>query len=63
MPPAAIAAAEAVGKKPDVFYCLRLLEEAGICTVPGSGFGQSAGTQHFRLVTIYFLGIGSSCLH
>lgn len=48
MPPAAVAAAEAAGKKPDVFYCLRLLEEAGICTIPGSGFGQAAGTQHFR---------------
>lgn len=48
MPPAAVAAAESAGKKPDVFYCLRLLEEAGICTIPGSGFGQSAGTHHFR---------------
>ncbi|WIA15746.1 hypothetical protein OEZ85_002361 [Tetradesmus obliquus] len=48
MPPGALAAAEAAGKKPDVFYCLAMLEEAGICTIPGSGFGQAAGSQHFR---------------
>lgn len=29
-------------------YCLKLLEETGICVVPGSGFGQAAGTLHFR---------------
>jgi len=29
-------------------YCLKLLEETGICVVPGSGFGQVAGTLHFR---------------
>ncbi len=29
-------------------YCLRLLEETGICVVPGSGFGQKPGTFHFR---------------
>ncbi|MBI4802139.1 MAG: hypothetical protein HY796_06410 [Elusimicrobia bacterium] len=29
-------------------YCLRLLEETGICVVPGSGFGQKPGTLHFR---------------
>ena len=29
-------------------YCLRLLEETGICVVPGSGFGQAPGTFHFR---------------
>jgi aspartate/methionine/tyrosine aminotransferase len=31
-----------------VFYCLQLLEATGISTVPGSGFGQEAGTAHFR---------------
>jgi aspartate/methionine/tyrosine aminotransferase len=25
-----------------------LLEETGICVVPGSGFGQRPGTLHFR---------------
>lgn len=29
-------------------YCLKLLEETGICVVPGSGFGQLPGTLHFR---------------
>jgi len=29
-------------------YCLRLLEDTGICVVPGSGFGQQPGTLHFR---------------
>ncbi|HAT73202.1 MAG TPA: aminotransferase class I/II [Elusimicrobia bacterium] len=32
----------------DTEYCLRLLEETGICVVPGSGFGQLPGTLHFR---------------
>lgn len=29
-------------------YCMSLLEETGICVVPGSGFGQLPGTLHFR---------------
>jgi aspartate/methionine/tyrosine aminotransferase len=29
-------------------YCLALLEETGICVVPGSGFGQAPGSWHFR---------------
>jgi aspartate/methionine/tyrosine aminotransferase len=32
----------------DSKYCLALLEETGICVVPGSGFGQLPGTLHFR---------------
>lgn len=32
----------------DEAYCLALLEETGICVVPGSGFGQWPGTLHFR---------------
>jgi aspartate/methionine/tyrosine aminotransferase len=32
----------------DAGYCLALLEETGICVVPGSGFGQLPGTFHFR---------------
>jgi aspartate/methionine/tyrosine aminotransferase len=32
----------------DEQYCLALLEETGICVVPGSGFGQEEGTWHFR---------------
>lgn len=32
----------------DSAWCLALLEETGICVVPGSGFGQAPGTWHFR---------------
>ncbi|MBI5402841.1 MAG: aminotransferase class I/II-fold pyridoxal phosphate-dependent enzyme [Ignavibacteriae bacterium] len=32
----------------DNAYCMTLLEETGICVVPGSGFGQMPGTLHFR---------------
>ena len=32
----------------DSDYCMALLEETGICVVPGSGFGQLPGTLHFR---------------
>ncbi|HVG93098.1 MAG TPA: aminotransferase class I/II-fold pyridoxal phosphate-dependent enzyme [Planctomycetota bacterium] len=34
--------------KRDSAWCLALLEETGICVVPGSGFGQAPGTLHFR---------------
>jgi aspartate/methionine/tyrosine aminotransferase len=34
--------------KRDCDYCMTLLEETGICVVPGSGFGQMPGTLHFR---------------
>jgi aspartate/methionine/tyrosine aminotransferase len=36
------------GEQRDAEYCLALLEETGICVVPGSGFGQLPGTLHFR---------------
>lgn len=32
----------------DAEYCMSLLEETGICVVPGTGFGQVPGTAHFR---------------
>ena len=32
----------------DSEYCLALVEETGICVVPGCGFGQAPGTWHFR---------------
>lgn len=40
------------GYIPDMYYCMRLLDEEGICLVPGSGFGQREGTFHFRSVQI-----------
>jgi len=48
LPEKAVAAAHAAHKQPDTFYCLQLLENTGICVVPGSGFGQVDGTYHFR---------------
>ncbi len=39
---------EAHAARQDSAYCLALLEETGICVVPGSGFGQLPGTLHFR---------------
>jgi len=32
----------------DEQYCMALLEQTGVCVVPGSGFGQKEGTAHFR---------------
>lgn len=42
------AAKEAGFDQPDEFYCMKMLEETGICVIPGSGFGQVEGTWHFR---------------
>jgi len=33
----------------DYDYCMALLEETGLCTVNGSGFGQKEGTNHLRI--------------
>jgi len=52
LPEKAIAAAKEKGMQPDAFYCFALLEEAGICVVPGSGFGQVDGTYHFRMTIL-----------
>lgn len=41
-------AAEASGQSADFKYCMALLEQTGIVTVPGSGFGQEPGTLHVR---------------
>lgn len=48
LPAKAIEKAKSVGQAPDVFYAFQLLENTGICVVPGSGFGQRPGTYHFR---------------
>lgn len=48
LPARAVQEAARLGKAPDAFYCINLLEETGICVVPGSGFGQKNGTFHFR---------------
>lgn len=48
MPEKAIAAAKSKNQDPSVFYTFELLENTGICVVPGAGFGQVPGTYHFR---------------
>ncbi|XP_075432393.1 alanine aminotransferase 2 isoform X2 [Ascaphus truei] len=48
IPPRAVEKAADYHMAPDMFYCMQLLEETGICVVPGSGFGQKEGTYHFR---------------
>ena len=48
MPSKAVEAAEARGVHPDCLYCEELLDATGICTVPGSGFGQANGRWHIR---------------
>uniref|UniRef100_A0A669D4Y4 alanine transaminase n=2 Tax=Oreochromis niloticus TaxID=8128 RepID=A0A669D4Y4_ORENI len=52
LPQKAIDKAKELGLVPDMFYCMRLLEEDGICLVPGSGFGQREGTYHFRMTIL-----------
>jgi len=52
LPPKAIQAAKEAGQTPDTFYCFRILEEIGLCVVPGSGFGQRPGTYHFRMTIL-----------
>ncbi|XP_073774412.1 alanine aminotransferase 2-like isoform X2 [Danio rerio] len=52
LPPKAILKAKENGQSPDMFYCMKLLEETGICLVPGSGFGQRDGTYHFRMTIL-----------
>ncbi|KAM6501054.1 transaminase [Amanita muscaria] len=45
-------AAHAADKKPDAFYALQLLDETGICVIPGSGFGQNEREWHYRLTCL-----------
>lgn len=52
LPDAAIEAARKAGKQPDTFYALEVLDETGICVVPGSGFGQKEGQYHYRLTCL-----------
>jgi len=40
------------GKEVDFLYSLELLENYGICVVPGSGFGQKEGSYHFRITVL-----------
>jgi aspartate/methionine/tyrosine aminotransferase len=44
--------AKKLGKTPDTLYCIEVLKELGVIMVPGSGFGQIAGTYHYRLTIL-----------
>lgn len=46
------AAKDAKAPNADFFYCLKLVEETGIMTVPGSGFGQKDKQHHFRITNL-----------
>jgi alanine transaminase len=48
IPILAVEEAKRRGIPPDEMYCLDMVQEAGVVTVPGSGFGQADGTYHFR---------------
>ena len=52
VPPKAIEQAKKEQVAPDFLYCRELLRNAGLCSVPGSGFGQRDGTFHFRYVSV-----------
>ncbi|TFY54697.1 hypothetical protein EVJ58_g8705 [Rhodofomes roseus] len=52
LPQGAVEAARKLGKEADTLYALELLEETGICVVPGSGFGQKEGEHHYRLTCL-----------
>ncbi|KAM4605256.1 alanine aminotransferase 2 [Polymixia lowei] len=49
LPPGALQKAKEVGMPPDIFYCNRLLEEAGLCVSPGCAHGQREGTHYIRI--------------
>lgn len=49
LPKAISQVAEMNNKTPDMFYCLAMLGETGVVTVPGSEYDQKEGTFHFRI--------------
>ncbi|XP_051944468.1 alanine aminotransferase 2-like isoform X2 [Hippocampus zosterae] len=44
----AICKAKEAGMQPDMFYCTKLLEDAGVFVSPGCEYGQKEGTYHIR---------------
>jgi len=44
--------AEKQGKSPDFMYCMDMVNETGIMTIPGSCFLQKPGTYHFRITNL-----------
>ncbi|KAG8192659.1 hypothetical protein JTE90_009689 [Oedothorax gibbosus] len=45
----AVKEAQARNQTPDEFYAMELLENHGVCVLPGCLFGQRTGTYHFRM--------------
>ena len=54
LPEKFIKEAESLLRHPDMHFCLNLVEQTGIITVPGSGFGQDEGTAHLRMTNLIF---------
>lgn len=52
LPKAFIKEAQEHNKYPDYYYAEKLLENTGLVTVAGSGFGQKEGTYHIRLTNL-----------
>jgi len=52
LPEKAVQHAASLGQAADFLYCIELLEETGICVIPGSGFKQQPGTYHFRMTIL-----------
>ncbi|KAL3276686.1 hypothetical protein HHI36_012056 [Cryptolaemus montrouzieri] len=52
LPQKAISEAHKRGISPDEYYALELLNETGICVVPGSGFKQLPGKYHIRMTLL-----------
>ncbi|KAF3042648.1 hypothetical protein E8E12_004911 [Didymella heteroderae] len=48
LPKKALEQAKKEGRAADEFYCFRMLDATGVCTVAGTGFGQKEGSFHFR---------------
>ncbi|KAL7875599.1 hypothetical protein AOLI_G00105620 [Acnodon oligacanthus] len=46
---AAIKHAKEKKLEPDLLYCMRLMEDMGLCVSPGCRFGQREGTYHIRI--------------
>lgn len=48
----ALRQAEKHGVPADFMYCMDMVNETGIMTVPGSGFGQKEGDYHYRITNL-----------
>mmetsp|Transcript_32496 Transcript_32496/g.49721 ORF Transcript_32496/g.49721 Transcript_32496/m.49721 type:complete len:389 (-) Transcript_32496:49-1215(-) len=48
----ALAEAQKKGVAVDFMYCMDMVNETGIMTVPGSGFGQKEGEYHYRITNL-----------